>query len=343
MPPKRRSSGQRSTPKQFRCTGYGDCNMVFTRSEHLARHERKHTGEKPYKCIVEGCDRMFSRFDNMMQHTQTHDKEKRKSVASMETVKDHTKPKKARAIMADDPVTESPTQLHEERFPWAQQTDLYSVPPLEYNSMVYNRTLPPPHRRSSISTPIRSGGYRSSYPYSLSPSPVKTHFNHNSQFPQPPPTSDYYYHRKPYNVPRNRSSWPAKREDYELFEQTRRSSISTTSSDSGHTNSPPSFHQDFNVKRRISIDALQTPIEKLRTIQLDEKPVEQDAVDITQDEYEALEAFSQFRSSPVVGALPVASSPLHSPNLSSQVCAIRQRVPTSKESFLRPESHNYLG
>ncbi|KAI8992661.1 hypothetical protein BDB01DRAFT_903605 [Pilobolus umbonatus] len=46
--------------------------MVFTRSEHLARHERKHTGEKPFNCIVPGCTRRFSRFDNMMQHTQTH-------------------------------------------------------------------------------------------------------------------------------------------------------------------------------------------------------------------------------------------------------------------------------
>lgn len=37
---------------------------------------RKHTGEKPFKCIVPGCERMFSRFDNMMQHTQTHNKGK---------------------------------------------------------------------------------------------------------------------------------------------------------------------------------------------------------------------------------------------------------------------------
>jgi hypothetical protein len=26
--------------KVFQCTGYGDCDMVFTRSEHLARHMR---------------------------------------------------------------------------------------------------------------------------------------------------------------------------------------------------------------------------------------------------------------------------------------------------------------
>ena len=61
-----------SRPKLFQCKGYGDCNMVFTRSEHLARHARKHTGEKPFVCIVPECKKAFSRFDNMMQHTQTH-------------------------------------------------------------------------------------------------------------------------------------------------------------------------------------------------------------------------------------------------------------------------------
>ncbi|KAG2173615.1 hypothetical protein INT43_005033 [Umbelopsis isabellina] len=72
----RRRSSLRNGPKLFRCTGFGDCNMVFTRSEHLARHERKHTGEKPFSCVVPGCSRTFSRFDNMMQHTQTHSHQK---------------------------------------------------------------------------------------------------------------------------------------------------------------------------------------------------------------------------------------------------------------------------
>lgn len=38
-------SQARSKQKLFQCTGFGDCKMVFTRSEHLARHARKHTGE----------------------------------------------------------------------------------------------------------------------------------------------------------------------------------------------------------------------------------------------------------------------------------------------------------
>ncbi|CAO3637379.1 unnamed protein product [Cunninghamella blakesleeana] len=66
------SNKKSRTGRLFYCTGYGDCKMVFTRGEHLARHIRKHTGEKPFECIIPDCTKTFSRFDNMMQHTQTH-------------------------------------------------------------------------------------------------------------------------------------------------------------------------------------------------------------------------------------------------------------------------------
>lgn len=52
----------------FQCQGFGDCRMVFTRSEHLARHIRKHTGERPFQCH---CQKTFSRLDNLRQHCQT--------------------------------------------------------------------------------------------------------------------------------------------------------------------------------------------------------------------------------------------------------------------------------
>ncbi|PSK46491.1 hypothetical protein B9Z65_5459 [Elsinoe australis] len=61
--PRKKKKGQR-----FFCTEYPPCNLSFTRSEHLARHIRKHTGERPFQCH---CSRRFSRLDNLRQHAQT--------------------------------------------------------------------------------------------------------------------------------------------------------------------------------------------------------------------------------------------------------------------------------
>ncbi|KAJ6115672.1 hypothetical protein N7523_006089 [Penicillium sp. IBT 18751x] len=62
-PPTKKKKGQR-----FFCTDFPPCNLSFTRSEHLARHIRKHTGERPFQCH---CSRRFSRLDNLRQHAQT--------------------------------------------------------------------------------------------------------------------------------------------------------------------------------------------------------------------------------------------------------------------------------
>ncbi|KAF2271667.1 uncharacterized protein EI97DRAFT_462634 [Westerdykella ornata] len=61
--PAKKKKGQR-----FFCTDYPPCNLSFTRSEHLARHIRKHTGERPFLCH---CSRRFSRMDNLRQHAAT--------------------------------------------------------------------------------------------------------------------------------------------------------------------------------------------------------------------------------------------------------------------------------
>ena len=61
-------SGRKKKSQRFFCTGYPPCNLSFTRSEHLARHIRKHTGERPFQCH---CNRRFSRLDNLRQHAQT--------------------------------------------------------------------------------------------------------------------------------------------------------------------------------------------------------------------------------------------------------------------------------
>ncbi|KAG6020351.1 hypothetical protein E4U41_002872 [Claviceps citrina] len=61
-------SGKKKKSQRFYCTDYPPCNLSFTRSEHLARHIRKHTGERPFQCH---CSRRFSRLDNLRQHAQT--------------------------------------------------------------------------------------------------------------------------------------------------------------------------------------------------------------------------------------------------------------------------------
>ena len=46
------------------------CPRKFTREEHLRRHERSHTGEKPFKCHK--CNRRYGRSDVLARHLQTH-------------------------------------------------------------------------------------------------------------------------------------------------------------------------------------------------------------------------------------------------------------------------------
>jgi len=46
------------------------CEMRFYRQDELRRHERTHTGEKPFKCDV--CDRSFARSDHVRTHMRIH-------------------------------------------------------------------------------------------------------------------------------------------------------------------------------------------------------------------------------------------------------------------------------
>lgn len=48
-----------------------NCGRLFKRLEHLKRHVRTHTQERPYVCPQ--CNKAFSRSDNLAQHRRTHD------------------------------------------------------------------------------------------------------------------------------------------------------------------------------------------------------------------------------------------------------------------------------
>ena len=56
-----------SGEKPFECTL---CSKRFTTSELLVTHSRTHSGEKPYKCHV--CDKAFSQRGNLRKHQNVH-------------------------------------------------------------------------------------------------------------------------------------------------------------------------------------------------------------------------------------------------------------------------------
>lgn len=78
--------GQQQHQKGFSCPLLS-CGRLFKRLEHLKRHVRTHTQERPYECAR--CAKRFSRSDNLTQHIKTHEKadrgERMKTEASEST------------------------------------------------------------------------------------------------------------------------------------------------------------------------------------------------------------------------------------------------------------------
>ena len=61
---------QSPNPRLYSC---GKCSKSYARLDHLSRHVRMHTQEKPYQCQV--CSKAFARADLLKRHTLGHSKD----------------------------------------------------------------------------------------------------------------------------------------------------------------------------------------------------------------------------------------------------------------------------
>tara|TARA_X000000368_G_scaffold262012_1_gene207398 strand:- start:906 stop:1142 length:237 start_codon:yes stop_codon:yes gene_type:complete len=62
-----RSAKTHTGEKPFPCS-HEDCDKAFAKKEHLIKHFCTHTGDKPYKCDVDGCDYAAAQSDSLHEH-----------------------------------------------------------------------------------------------------------------------------------------------------------------------------------------------------------------------------------------------------------------------------------
>ncbi|KAL2754851.1 hypothetical protein ACRALDRAFT_2028107 [Sodiomyces alcalophilus JCM 7366] len=66
-----RRASRKGAPRKFSCT-YAGCYKVYSRAEHLQRHQLNHAPKEIFKCDISGCEQKFVRADLLARHKKRH-------------------------------------------------------------------------------------------------------------------------------------------------------------------------------------------------------------------------------------------------------------------------------
>ncbi|KAK5993753.1 Zinc finger protein [Cladobotryum mycophilum] len=64
-------ASRKGAPRRFHCEHSG-CDKIYSRAEHLQRHQLNHNPREIYRCDVGDCDQKFVRLDLLSRHKKRH-------------------------------------------------------------------------------------------------------------------------------------------------------------------------------------------------------------------------------------------------------------------------------